>query len=137
MCITVSSFKCQQAQTAQKWPSREVRLSRSAQADLCPAMQEGPTTAASLLLPVLRFFLSCPVAQSISSAPTAGFETEPIKQRDWLSHSDQMTEAQTETFPSNFQLRHAQILLSPSTLVLPFTASSAFVLRLQEKQRSK
>lgn len=43
---------------------------------------------------------------------TAGFETEPIKQRDWLSHSDQMTEAQTKTFPSNFQLRHAQILFS-------------------------
>lgn len=43
---------------------------------------------------------------------TAGFETEPIKQRDCLSHSDQMTEAQTKTFPSDFQLRHVQILLS-------------------------
>lgn len=32
-----------------------------------------------------------------------------------------MTEAQTKTFPSNFQLRHAQILFS--TLVFLFTAS--------------
>lgn len=38
-------------------------------AGLCPATQEGPhDSSLSLPLPVLLFFLSCPVAQSISSA---------------------------------------------------------------------
>lgn len=66
-----------------------------------------PCAACPPVLPELPHGTEC-----FQCPTTAGFETEPIKQRDCLSHNDQMTEAQTKTFPSDFQRRHVQILLS-------------------------
>lgn len=84
----------QKVRAQQKWACRPIS------AQPCRRGPHDSSLASAACPPVLP---ELPRGTEHFQCPTtAGFETEPIKQRDWLSHSDQMTEAQTETFLCKF-----------------------------------
>lgn len=94
----------QRSEAQQKWAYRPVRT-RPCRRGL--TTEQPLPSAACPVLPEL------PCASISNTLQLLVLKQSPLnKQQDCLSHNDQMTEAQTKTFPSNFQLSHVQILLS-------------------------
>lgn len=106
----------QRSEAQQKWACRLV---------CTPPRRRGRTTEQPLPSAACPVLPELPCASISNTLQLLVLKQSPLNSKT-LSHNDQMTEAQTKTLPSDFQLSHVQILFSTPALL--FLASVCIVL---------